>query len=200
MPLIHEIPTRLRNMKHTLQLCVFCVLCVSALTAHAQTPEKIIRERSQIRFVSTQMNVPVEGQFRKFDGSVAFNPVNPGATKAEFTVDLGSIDLNSEEGETEVKRKLWLDVAAFPSARFVTTSVKAFGNNRFDATGQLTIKGTSREVVAPFTITEANLLRTVDGQFTLKRLQFRIGEGEWSDTATVADEVLVRFRFTIPIR
>lgn len=159
-----------------------------------------MRERSQIRFVSTQMNVPVEGQFRRFDGSVAFNPVNPGATKADFTVDLGSIDLNSEEGETEVKRKPWLDVAAFPSARFATTSVKALGNNRFEATGQLTIKGTSREVVAPFSVTEANLLRTVDGQFTLKRLQFRIGEGEWSDTATVADEILVRFRFTVPVK
>jgi len=115
-------------------------------------------------------------------------------------VDLGSIDLHSDEGETEVKRKLWLDVADFPVARFATTSVKALGNNRFEAVGQLTIKGTSREVVAPLSIMEANMLRTVDGQFTLKRLQFRIGEGEWSDTATVADEVLVRFRFTVPIR
>jgi polyisoprenoid-binding protein YceI len=126
--------------------------------------------------------------------------VNPAATQARFTVDLGSIDLNSDEGETEVKRKLWLDVAAFPIARFVTTSVRSLGINRFEATGQLTIKGTSREVVAPFTVTDANLLRAVDGQFTLKRLQFRIGEGEWSDTATVADEVLVRFHFTVPIR
>jgi len=182
-------------------LCVLCVLCVSAFPAQAQTPqEKIVRERGQIRFVSKQMNVPVEGQFRRFDGTVKFDPVNPGATQARFTVDLGSIDLNSDEGETEVKRKLWLDVAAFPSAQFATTSVKALGDNRFEAAGTLTIKGTSREVVAPFSVTEANLLRTVDGQFTLKRLQFRIGEGEWSDTATVADEVLVRFRFTVPIR
>jgi hypothetical protein len=55
-------------------------------------------------------------------------------------------------------------------------------------------------VVAPFTVTEANQLRTVEGQFALRRLQFRIGEGQWSDTDTVADEVIVRFRFTVPIR
>jgi len=170
------------------------------LTAHALKPERIVRERSQIRFVATQMSVPLEGQFRQFDGTVAFDPVNPAATTARFSVDLGSIDLHSDEGETEVKRKLWLDVADFPVARFATTSVKALGNNRFEAVGQLTIKGTSREVVAPLSVTEANMLRTVDGQFTLKRLQFRSGEGEWSDTATVADEVLVRFRFTVPIR
>jgi polyisoprenoid-binding protein YceI len=115
-------------------------------------------------------------------------------------VDLGSIDLHSDEGETEVKRKLWLDIAAFPSATFVSTSVRTVGKDHYEATGNLTIKGTSHEVVAPFTVVDANPLRRVDGQFTLKRLQFRIGEGEWSDTATVADDVLVRFRFTIPIR
>jgi hypothetical protein len=35
---------------------------------------------------------------------------------------------------------------------------------------------------------------TYEGAFTLLRLQFKIGEGVWSDTDTVADEVQVRFR------
>lgn len=178
---------------------LLCSLCCSA-AVQAQAQEKILRERSAIRFVTKQMNVPVEGQFRKFDGTVTFDPVRPGATKAEFTVDLGSIDLNNEEGETEAKRKLWLDVGAFPTAKFAISSVKALGGNRFEATGPLTIKGASHDVVAQFTVTEANHLRTVEGQFPLKRLQYRIGEGQWSDTDTVADDVLVRFRFTVPIR
>jgi len=192
----------LRRMLPKMFLC--SLGCALVLAAHAQTPEKIIRERSQIRFVSRQMNVPVEGMFRNFDGTVTFDPVHPAATTARFSVDLGSVDLHSDEGETEVKRKLWLDVGAFPIAHFVTTSVKSIGANRYEALGNLTIKGITHEVAAPFTVTdlsqEANKLRRVDGEFTLKRLQFRIGEGEGSDTATVADDVLVRFRFTIPIR
>ena len=43
-------------------------------------------------------------------------------------------------------------------------------------------------------------VRTVDGQFTLKRLKYKIGEGAWSDTDTVADDVQVRFRFTLPTK
>ena len=43
-------------------------------------------------------------------------------------------------------------------------------------------------------------VRTVDGQFTLKRLQYKIGEGEWSDTETVADDITVHFRFAISTR
>jgi polyisoprenoid-binding protein YceI len=66
------------------------------------------------------------------------------------------------------------------------------------ATGKLTIKGTSQPVTAPFTLVQAAGTRTVEGEFTLKRLAFRIGEGPWADTDTVADDVLVRFRFTLP--
>jgi polyisoprenoid-binding protein YceI len=168
----------------------------AALPVAAQ--QKIIPAKSQIRFVTKQMNVPVEGQFKKFDATVAFDPAKPEATNAEFEVDLASIDLGNEEGETEAKRKLWLNIDAFPKAKFVASSVKSLGAGKFQATGPLTIKGVSREIVAPFSMTEAAGVRLVEGQFPLKRLQFKIGEGPWSDTDTVADEVLVRFRFALP--
>lgn len=167
-----------------------------AFPAGAQ--QKIVPDKSFIRFVTKQMNVPVEGQFKKFDATVAFDPAKPEATKAEFEVDLASIDLGNEEGETEAKKKTWLDVPGFPKAKFVAASVKSLGGGKFEARGPLTIKGTSREVVAPFTVTDAAGMRTVEGQFSLKRLQYKIGEGPWSDTDTVADDVLVRFRFTLP--
>ena len=175
---------------------MFCALAIAASSALAQ--QKIIPAKSQIRFVTKQMNVPVEGQFKKFDGSVTFDPAKPEATKAEFEVDLGSIDLGNAEGETEAKRKVWLNVEGFPKAKFVASSVKSLGGGKFEARGPLTIKGVSQEIVAPFNMTDAAGLRIVEGQFALKRLQFRIGEGPWSDTETVADEVLVRFRFSLP--
>ena len=173
-------------------------LFLSAPDALAQAPKKIDRAKSSIRFVTKQMNVPVEGQFARFDATVAFDPAKPEATKAEFEVDLGSIDLGSAEGETEAKRGVWLNVEGFPKAKFVAESVKQTAPGKFTATGSLTIKGTSQPVTAPFTLNDAGNVRTVEGQFTMKRLAFRIGEGPWSDTDTVADEVLVRFRFTLP--
>ena len=160
----------------------------------------VLAEKSFIRFVSKQMNVPVEGRFRKFDASVTFDPAKPEAAKAEFIVDPGSIDLGSEEGETEARGKLWFNVAAFPQAKFVATSVKALGGGKFEARGKLTIKGIGQDVVAPFTLSEAGGMRTVEGQFAMKRLQFKIGEGTWSDTDTVADDVLVKFRFVLPAK
>ena len=174
------------------------VLLVLAVAAFAQTPQKIDVSKSWIRFVSKQMNVPVEGKFNRFQGTATFDPKKPEATRAEIEVELGSIDLGNPEGETEVRRKLWFDVDGFPKARFVSKSVKATGPGKYEASGTLSIKGVSRDIVAPFALTEAAGVRTVDGQFAIKRLWFRIGEAQWSDTETVADDVLVRFHFTFP--
>ena len=169
-----------------------------ALPSFALAPQKIVADKSHIRFAFKQMNVPVEGRFRQFDAAVAFDPKKPEATKAEFEVDLGSIDLGNAEGETEARRKPWLNVEAFPKAKFVASAVRATGPGRYEATGPLAIKGATQNITAPFTLVDAGGMRTVEGQFPLRRLQFRIGEGPWADTDTVADEVTVRFKFVIP--
>jgi polyisoprenoid-binding protein YceI len=36
------------------------------------------------------------------------------------------------------------------------------------------------------------------GEFTIKRLDFKIGDGQWGDPSIVADEVLVRVRMVLP--
>ena len=169
-----------------------------ALPCLAQAPQKIAADKSEIRFAFKQMNVPVEGRFRKFDATVAFDPKKPEATRAEFEVELGSIDLGNAEGETEAKRKPWLNIEAFPKAKFVASAVKATGPGKYEASGPLTIKGATQNITAPFTLVDAGGMRTVEGQFALKRLQFKIGDGPWADTDTVADEVRVRFRFVMP--
>ena len=186
-------------MKRILQ-AILAAAGAAALCAAAQAPQKIVPAKSFIRFVTQQMNVPVEGKFRSFEATVAFDPAKPATTKAEFEVDLASIDLGNAEGETEVKGKPWLDVQVFPKAKFVAASVKPLAPGKYEASGPLTIKGVTQTIVAAFTLTESGGMRTVEGTFPMKRLAFKIGEGAWSDTDTVADQVLVRFRFVLPSR
>ncbi|MBK6982722.1 MAG: YceI family protein [Betaproteobacteria bacterium] len=186
-------------MNSRLSVATSLTALLLAFPAFAQAPQQLVAGKSQIRFAFQQMGVSVEGRFRKFEASVLFDPRKPEETRAAFEVDLGSIDLGSVEGETEARRKPWLHVEAFPRATFVAASVTAAGPGSFVASGPLTIKGATQPVTAPFTVTDSDGVRTVEGQFPLRRLQFRIGEGAWSDTDTVADQVTVRFRFVIPI-
>ena len=98
-------------------------------------------DKSEIRFVSKQMGVNVEGRFRKWKANVEFLPEDLAKSKADFEIDLGSIDLASEESETEVRRPRWFDTAKFPVATFQSTAIKDLGGERYEIAGKLTHEG-----------------------------------------------------------
>ena len=89
--------------------------------------------------------------------------------------------------------KQWFNVKAFPTAKFVSTGVKALGGNRFEALGKMTIKGQTRDVVAPFTFKQDGNNGVFDGGFVLKRMDYNIGEGPWADVSAVANEIEIKF-------
>ena len=171
----------------------FPVLALMAISAPAPA-DTVDYARSEITFVSKQMNVPVQGRFKKFTAQIAFDPKKLASAKAEIAVDLASVDTGSAEADEEVSKKGWFNTSAFPTAKFSSSAVTQTGPDRYEARGKLSIKGIGQNVIAPFSAKRAGDAVTYEGAFTLKRLQFKIGEGVWSDTETVADEVQVRFR------
>ena len=154
-------------------------------------------DQSSIAFVSRQMNVPVEGAFKKFTAQINIDPARPEAGRARIEIDLASIDAGSTEANDEVKSKSWFNTREFPKASFVSSAVKALGGGRFEAVGKMTIKGKTLESRAPFIIKQEKGVLILDGAFPLKRLDYGIGSGVWSDTSVVADEVLVKFHFVL---
>jgi len=167
---------------------------LAALLLPAMAHAGVDYSKSRIEFTSKQMNVPVDGHFTRFTAQVAYDSKKPEQSKAEIEVDLGSVDTGSSEADLEVAKKGWFNVAAFPKAKFASTSARALSAGKLEVKGTLAIKGLSRDVVIPVTVSEAGGVTTFEGAFPLLRLQYKIGEGIWSDTDTVADEVQVRFR------
>jgi len=167
------------------------------LSVSALAQQKLLPEQSEIAFVARQMGVPLDGKFRKFDAQISFDVAKPQTSKIAFTVDVGSATLGSRETDAELPKAPWFNVPKFPQASFQSTSVKALGGGKFEVTGQLTIKGTAREVLVPVTLTQSGAVTTATGTLPLKRLAFKIGENEWADTAMVADDVQVKFKLAL---
>lgn len=151
---------------------------------------------SSITFVYKQMNVPLDGRFKKFSGKFNFDAAKPETSSIDMTVDVASFSSN-EDADPEVVKPTWLDAAGHPQARFTSKSIKALGNGRYQAAGTLNIKGISRDVVVPFDFKEQGANATVDGQFTLKRGDYKVGEGEWSAFDIVANDVSVKFHLLV---
>jgi len=171
-------------------------LLVTAV-AHGAELSSVQLDKSAIAFVSKQMNVPVEGAFRKFSAQINMDPGKPEAGRARIEIELASIDAGSAEADDEVKGKSWFNVREFPKASFVSSSVKALGGGRFETVGKMTIKGKTLDARAPFTLKQEKGVLILDGTFPLKRLDYGIGSGVWSDTSVVADEVQVKFHFVL---
>ena len=163
-------------------------------SAYAAEYRQVQTEQSAIQFGYQQMGVTMEGTFSRFTAQLNFDPDQPASAKATVEVDLASIDTGSAEGNEEVAGKPWLNTPAFPTARFAASSIKALGDNRFEAAGQLTIKGKTQDVVIPATFTAQGKTGMFEGQFTLRRADFALGEGAWAAFDVVANEIQIRFR------
>ena len=168
-----------------------------ALAAAAAPAQQVVAAQSEMAFAVKQMGVPVDGKFRKWTAQISFDPKKPEAGKVAFTLDTASAGFGNAETDAEIPKPVWFNSAKFPQASFASTSIKATGAGKYSVAGKLTIKGASRDVVVPVTLVHSGSTATASGAFTLKRLEFKIGEGEWADTSMVADEVQVRFKLAL---
>ncbi|MDP2806191.1 MAG: YceI family protein [Gallionellaceae bacterium] len=177
------------------------VLCIftSLLSGQASALEfkQVQANESSVSFGYTQMGVPMEGKFNKFSAQVTFEPAKLANAQARIDIDLASIDAGSVEANDEVAGKLWFNAKAYPTANFVSSGVKALSANRYEVSGKLSIKGATRDVIAPVTFQSSGTRGTFDGVFTIKRLDYKIGEGAWADLGTVANEIQIKFHVVV---
>ncbi|MCB4358249.1 YceI family protein [Quatrionicoccus australiensis] len=168
----------------------------TAFAAHAAEFTQVQADKSAINFTYKQMGVAVDGKFKRFSSQLAFDPARPASASASFDVELASVDTGAPEGDDEVAGKPWFNTKAFPTARFVSTGVKPLGGNKYEVTGQLSIKGKTQPVVVPATFTAQGKSGTFDGSFSIRRADFAIGEGSWAKFDIVANDVLIKFHIT----
>lgn len=171
---------------------------LTAFLGNAQAVEykQLVLDKSTLSFVSKQMNVPTEGKFKTFKSTVSFDPIAASKASIDFEIDPASIDLGSKEANDEAKGKDWFNVKTFPTARFLSSSVKSLGNNKFEVAGKMTVKGKTRDLIAPVTFRPDGNAGVFEGSLTLKRADYGIGEGMWATFDTVANDVLVKFKLT----
>lgn len=152
-------------------------------------------QASSLSFGYSQMNVKMDGSFSEIKASeLSFDPAEPEAAKVAIEVTLASIDAGYEEANSELQKDEWLALQEHPLATFTSSKVEALGDDKYQVTGDLSIKGNTRQVTAPFTFTEEDGAGVFEGTFQLQRADFGVGEGEWKDFSIVANDIEIRFR------
>jgi polyisoprenoid-binding protein YceI len=175
-------------------LLVAALLTCTSVLAQAA---KLVAAQSEVAFVTKQMGVPVDGRFKKFDAQINLDPKQPESGSVAFSIDTASASLGVPESDAEMPKAIWFNVAKFPQATFKSSAIKGLGNGKFEVAGKLDIKGSMRDLVVPVQITQSGANSTATGSFVIKRLDFKIGEAEWTDTTVVANDVTVKFKLAL---
>ncbi len=168
-------------------------VAVALAAAHAHAQQMVLADQSEVAFTTRQMGVPVEGKFRKFSATARIDAAAPHNSSVSISVDMGSIYFPAPEVVQEAKGVDWLDTSKFATAEFQSTSVKPLDARRVEVSGPLTIRGRSKTLVLPVTVTSEGGQTRAAGQFVLQRGDFGIGAGAWADPSLVANDVTVKF-------
>ncbi|RZL09595.1 MAG: YceI family protein [Rubrivivax sp.] len=168
----------------------------AAATAAAPSAARLVPASSEVTFTAKQLGVPLDGRFKRFDAQIALDPRQPQTGKVAFQIELGSVAINAET-DAELAQATWFNTGKFPKATFVSSGIKAVGAGKFEVAGTLTIKGQAKPLVVPVSLAQSAGTTTATGAFAIKRLDFKIGDGDWADPSVVANDVQVRFKLTL---
>jgi polyisoprenoid-binding protein YceI len=89
----------------------------------------------------------VRGDLGKITGTVNFDPARPAAGSVEATIDVNGIDTREPARDTHLKSADFFDVANYPTITFKSTKIEPAAGGGFKVTGDLTMRGVTREVV-----------------------------------------------------
>jgi polyisoprenoid-binding protein YceI len=103
---------------------------------------------SAAQFAVKHMGIStVRGAFSKLSGTVQYDPNDPSKTTIDVTIDANSIDTRVEARDKDLRSPRFFDVEKYPTITFKSKHAEAAGKGKMKITGDLTIKGVTKEVV-----------------------------------------------------
>jgi Uncharacterized conserved protein len=120
------------------------------MKAQTKTKWTIDPSHSKIGFkVKHLMISNVMGNFREFEGQVTTNGNDLSTAVISFSLNSSSIDTEMADRDTHLKSADFFDAGNYPKITFSGSGLKDLGDNLYELTGDLVIKGVTKKVVLP---------------------------------------------------
>ncbi len=163
---------------------------------------------SEVHFTVNHFFTPVNGTFDEFEIDLQYDAENPEKSTVSATIPVGSINTRNERRDGHLKSEDFFEASEYPEITFVSTSVRAEGENRLIATGDLTIKGETEEIELPIEILgikeiPAEMQQMLGGAekvasfratTEIDRGDFEVGVGNWAEDLIVGSDVEIDIR------
>jgi polyisoprenoid-binding protein YceI len=159
----------------------------AAKVAYAPVPGgdyKIDPAHSVIGFAVRHLEINwVEGRFKDFTGTIRFDDKDITKSSVEFVAKVESIDTGVAPRDKHLRTADFFEVEKYPEMTFKSTRVERKGRGGYVLHGDLTLKGVTKPVQLPFTLTGAvkdpwgNTRFGVEAHTKINRRDFQINYG-----------------------
>jgi polyisoprenoid-binding protein YceI len=164
-------------------------------------------ENSSVSFMSMHVHSKVRGMFPRPSGTVVLDEETPAKSRVEATIDINLISTGVEERDTHLKTADFFDVAKFPVATFVSTTVSRSSPTSYSVTGDLSVHGVTKPVTLAVTLSPpfnhaGGIRRGAEATATINRRDFGInwdfpGEGTG---VVVGDNIAITINTELVLR
>lgn len=115
------------------------------------------------------------GVFKRMTGKVTFDEKDPANAIFGITIDISSFDCGNSIQNSHALGEQWFHAEKYPAIIFMSKgAVKtALG---YETTGQLTMRGVTKDFTIPFTFTPSGAGGSFTGKFDVNRVEFGVGE------------------------
>nr|HMT30139.1 YceI family protein [Bacteroidia bacterium] len=127
-------------------LILFAAL-IAAGQMKAQTNWTVDNTHSQVMFTVSHLVISeVTGSFKKFNGTITSSKPDFTDAQINFTVDVNSINTDNEMRDTHLKGDDFFNSEKYPAITFKGKSFKKVSGNKYQLTGDLTIRDITKTV------------------------------------------------------
>ncbi len=165
-------------------------------TAFSGELREIDREQSVISFTGKSNIINHEGKFNDYEATVTLDseePANLEKATIEGTIDVATVTVDAEALQSHLLKDDFFAVETHPKITFASTRIVNKGDNLYEVTGDLTVKGVTKSISFDAEITDDYLTAHVD----FPREEFGIGNNSYGEKlleTTVPVEVKLVFK------
>ncbi len=181
------------KLKRYVAAC-FAVCVMSMLPAiSAATDWQVQTAGSEILFEYTSDGTPKTGIFTSFSGTGQFDSDNPESARMELRIVTASIDLYDTLASGFAQSAEWFDSKNHPQVIYRLNSLTRLDGNRYEAKGQLTIRGEERPITSEIELDILDTTAKAKGSLVIVRGDYLLGVGPSAAFVDVSPNVTVRF-------
>ncbi|HEX8141898.1 MAG TPA: YceI family protein [Pyrinomonadaceae bacterium] len=144
----------------------------------------------------------IEGRFKDFTGTINYDETDVTKSSVEFTAKVESIDTGVEARDKHLRTADFFEVAKYPEMTFKSTRVERKAKDRYVLHGDFTLKGVTKQIELPFTITGAikdqrgNTRFGIAAQTRINRRDYGITWGKTMENGglDVGNEVMINLQ------